>query len=301
MSLRRGSSRGCDIIFTMTTRTIALLRFLLTLALASLVLALLPLVDGARVTAVRERRLCLFCGRSNRGPPKFRAAPPTLHNCRRRQPVLPSTSELSGKLHPTLLKQWLNWLERQTAGHHPVACAGGLEPGGDCRAPSTAAAPRGDRQRTAGDGAAIAGRGAGAARRRRSRPIGRLRSDRCGSTTRSRRTSIEMCCSRSPHAMTSPSSSPIDYRKWIAVDIDPTSTLQLPTSIEWHIQRIRADQVWSALNISGTGVVVANMDTGVDWQHPALSGSYRGDNPKGLPNHLYSWFDATNEQTAVSL
>src|SRR5512139_3295592 len=74
-------------------------------------------------------------------------------------------------------------------------------------------------------------------------------------------------------------------------------SIQLPASNEWHIQRIRADQVWSALNVSGTGVVVGNMDTGVDWQHPALSGSYRGANPKGLPNHLFSWFDATNEQT----
>jgi subtilisin family serine protease len=54
--------------------------------------------------------------------------------------------------------------------------------------------------------------------------------------------------------------------------------------------------VWAVLNISGTGVVAANMDTGVDWQHPALRGSYRGYNPKGLPNHLYNWFDATNEQ-----
>ncbi len=95
---------------------------------------------------------------------------------------------------------------------------------------------------------------------------------------------------------------PDRYRQWIdrryRSNLQPSS---LPTSVEWHIQRIRADQVWSALNVTGTGVVVANMDTGVDWQHPALSGSYRGDNPKGLPNHLFSWFDATNEQTAVSL
>ena len=47
------------------------------------------------------------------------------------------------------------------------------------------------------------------------------------------------------------------------------------------------------LNITGTGVVVANLDTGVDWQHPALQANYRGNNPKGLPNHHFSWFDAT--------
>jgi bacillopeptidase F len=47
------------------------------------------------------------------------------------------------------------------------------------------------------------------------------------------------------------------------------------------------------LNVTGTGVVVANIDTGVDWQHPALQTSYRGYNPKGLTNHLDNWFDAT--------
>jgi hypothetical protein len=90
---------------------------------------------------------------------------------------------------------------------------------------------------------------------------------------------------------------PDEYRQWIDTPIDLTSNLQPPTSTQWHIQRIRADEVWTALHISGTGVVVANMDTGVDWQHPALSVSYRGNNSKGFPNHLYSWFDATSEGT----
>jgi uncharacterized repeat protein (TIGR01451 family) len=99
---------------------------------------------------------------------------------------------------------------------------------------------------------------------------------------------------------------PDQYRRWIEPDTTLTATLQtepptftrsvqLPTSIEWHIARIRADQVWSVLNVTGTGVVVANLDTGVDWQHPALQANYRGNNPKGLPNHHFSWFDATTE------
>ncbi|HZY43734.1 MAG TPA: S8 family serine peptidase [Anaerolineae bacterium] len=86
-----------------------------------------------------------------------------------------------------------------------------------------------------------------------------------------------------------------EYRKWIDAELAsiPQSAVHTPQSVEWNIAKIRADQVWAALGISGTGVVVANMDTGVDWQHPALLASYRGYNPKGLSNHLYSWFDAT--------
>jgi len=71
-------------------------------------------------------------------------------------------------------------------------------------------------------------------------------------------------------------------------------TNQLTLSpVEWGIHAIRADAVWDTLNISGTGVVVANLDTGVDWQHPALRDAYRGYN-KGVRNDLGNWFDATD-------
>ncbi len=39
------------------------------------------------------------------------------------------------------------------------------------------------------------------------------------------------------------------------------------------------------------------MDTGVDWQHPALHGNYRGLGPKGLVNHAGNWIDTTDEAT----
>lgn len=95
---------------------------------------------------------------------------------------------------------------------------------------------------------------------------------------------------------------PDAYRQWIdpawrstaiANRLSPTSSPRLPTSVEWGIAKIRADMVWSALNVTGTGVVVANMDTGVDGQHPDLQESYRGYNPKGLPVHWGNWYDAT--------
>ncbi len=53
---------------------------------------------------------------------------------------------------------------------------------------------------------------------------------------------------------------------------------------------MRADQVWSDFGITGHGVVVANMDSGVDWTHPALQSKYRGADG----NHDYNWFDFTD-------
>jgi uncharacterized repeat protein (TIGR01451 family) len=64
-------------------------------------------------------------------------------------------------------------------------------------------------------------------------------------------------------------------------------------SVAWNVSGIRADEVWHALHISGTGAVVAGMDTGVDWLHPALRRSYRGYNPHGPSVHGHNWFDAT--------
>ena len=64
---------------------------------------------------------------------------------------------------------------------------------------------------------------------------------------------------------------------------------------EWNISRVRADLVWEALGIVGSGVIVANMDTGVDLYHPALLTRYRGYNPKGLHTHAGNWFCATDE------
>ncbi|MFQ5340016.1 MAG: S8 family serine peptidase, partial [Anaerolineae bacterium] len=62
-----------------------------------------------------------------------------------------------------------------------------------------------------------------------------------------------------------------------------------PQTLLWNIERIRANKVWEELGITGQGIVVANMDTGVDWQHNALQGKYRGRDG----DHNYNWFDFT--------
>ncbi|WP_179292835.1 S8 family serine peptidase, partial [Bacillus sp. 7884-1] len=44
----------------------------------------------------------------------------------------------------------------------------------------------------------------------------------------------------------------------------------------------------------GAGIVVASIDTGVQWEHPALMEKYRGYNPgdPDQPDHQLNWFDA---------
>lgn len=73
-----------------------------------------------------------------------------------------------------------------------------------------------------------------------------------------------------------------------------TVTARLDAGFSWGVESIRASQVWHTFGISGTGAVVAVMDTGVDFLHPALNGNYRGNLGKGLFSHHTSWFDAVN-------
>ncbi|MEU2246681.1 S8 family serine peptidase [Streptomyces sp. NPDC019224] len=63
--------------------------------------------------------------------------------------------------------------------------------------------------------------------------------------------------------------------------------------IEWNIDRINAPKVWNEYGVRGDGVVIASIDTGVDYQHPALAAAYRGLKADGTYDHSYDWFDAT--------
>jgi bacillopeptidase F len=87
------------------------------------------------------------------------------------------------------------------------------------------------------------------------------------------------------------------WRQWLApVSFEQTPSDAAPnTLVQWNIARIRADQAWSALGLDGTGITVAIMDTGADWQHPALLGQYRGYKPGGLVIHEGNWICTTDE------
>ncbi|MFI7679240.1 S8 family serine peptidase [Actinophytocola sp. NPDC049390] len=62
---------------------------------------------------------------------------------------------------------------------------------------------------------------------------------------------------------------------------------------EWGVKNIRADQVWRDYGVRGDGVVIGSIDTGAQFDHPALAGSYRGYHDDGTFSHDYNWFDAT--------
>ncbi|WP_425956920.1 carboxypeptidase regulatory-like domain-containing protein [Xylanimonas sp. McL0601] len=63
------------------------------------------------------------------------------------------------------------------------------------------------------------------------------------------------------------------------------------TTAEWGIAETKAPQVW-ATGVDGRGIVVANLDTGVDGEHEALQHSYRGyDAATDTYHNDYSWFD----------
>ncbi|MEH6996100.1 S8 family serine peptidase [Neobacillus drentensis] len=71
------------------------------------------------------------------------------------------------------------------------------------------------------------------------------------------------------------------------------TTNQNSSTVEWGVEKVGAPQVWD-MGIDGAGIVVASIDTGVQWDHPALMEKYRGYNPANpsQPDHQLSWFDA---------
>ncbi len=62
------------------------------------------------------------------------------------------------------------------------------------------------------------------------------------------------------------------------------------SNVQTNISHVKADQVWTTLGIKGSGVTVANIDTGVRYTHQALVNQYRG-NSGGAYNHNYNWWD----------
>ena len=66
---------------------------------------------------------------------------------------------------------------------------------------------------------------------------------------------------------------------------------------DWGGEMIGADEVWGQ-GVIGAGIVVANIDTGVEYNHPALVNQYRGNLGPGLGfDHDFNWFDPTGTCT----
>lgn len=64
-----------------------------------------------------------------------------------------------------------------------------------------------------------------------------------------------------------------------------------PSTLWWNIKYVNAPEVWER-GIDGTGIVVANLDSGVDYTHPALRSKWRGIDAQGnIVNPELSWYD----------
>ncbi|MEV6864078.1 S8 family serine peptidase [Streptosporangium subroseum] len=72
-----------------------------------------------------------------------------------------------------------------------------------------------------------------------------------------------------------------------------TRALAQVAAVEWGVDRVGAPRVWNELHVRGEGVVVATIDSGVQYDHPALAAHYRGYRAGGAYVHDYNWFDPT--------
>ncbi|MFZ2358940.1 MAG: S8 family serine peptidase [Anaerolineae bacterium] len=70
-----------------------------------------------------------------------------------------------------------------------------------------------------------------------------------------------------------------------------------PEAVEWGVAKIRANEVWSTYGVTGAGAVAANVDTGVQYNHPALVNQYRGNLGGGVFDHNYNWFNPAPNAT----
>ncbi len=69
-----------------------------------------------------------------------------------------------------------------------------------------------------------------------------------------------------------------------------------PMLVQSNLTHVGADQTW-AQGFTGQGIVVANIDTGVNYTHEALVQQYRGNLGGGSFNHNHNWYDPASGGT----
>lgn len=69
------------------------------------------------------------------------------------------------------------------------------------------------------------------------------------------------------------------------------------SDIAWNVDRIGAPAIWDK-DFDGSGAVVASIDSGAQWDHPALKEQYRGyDAETEEVDHDFSWYDAVTDES----
>ena len=90
---------------------------------------------------------------------------------------------------------------------------------------------------------------------------------------------------------------PVEYAAPEPIDREARGSrlgAQAPSVVEWGVSNIKADQVWKQYGVRGDGIVVASIDSGVQFDHPALVDSYRGyDAATGQFDNDYNWLDVS--------
>jgi hypothetical protein len=92
------------------------------------------------------------------------------------------------------------------------------------------------------------------------------------------------------------------------LELEPNVPPAAPEAWGWNLDNLdpnagdfgmEAVQVWQTFNVFGDGIVVANIDTGVFYEHEALDRQYRGNlsgNPGGPYDHDFDWYHPTSPQ-----
>ncbi|WP_051703945.1 S8 family serine peptidase [Glycomyces sp. NRRL B-16210] len=73
--------------------------------------------------------------------------------------------------------------------------------------------------------------------------------------------------------------------------VEPVESEFAPAVTGWGTDDINAPEVWDELGVTGEGVVIASIDSGVQYDHPALVEQYRGNNGDGTFTHDYNFYD----------